>query len=237
MEKPVIGVVPLVDAEKQSYWMLPGYMRGLEAAGAAPVMLPLTADGAVLERLTTLCDGILLTGGQDVEPALYGREKSPACGETCPARDAMERRLLELALARDLPLLGICRGIQLLNAALGGTLVQDLPGERPSAVTHRMQPPYDRAAHTVRLLPGTPLASLLGMETLGVNSCHHQGIGALASPLREMACAPDGLIEAVYLPDRRFAWAVQWHPEFSFETDENSRRIFQAFVAAARMDG
>ena len=187
-----------------------------------------------LPQLVSLCDGLLFTGGQDVSPALYGEAPKPTCGEVCPARDRMEQTLLHLALERDLPVLGICRGIQFLNAVLGGTLYQDLPTEHPSQTQHHMTQPYDRAVHTVTLQPGTPLAELLGEEHIGVNSYHHQAVKTLAPCLTEMAWSEDGLIEAVCLPEKRFVWAVQWHPEFSFRVDEHSRKIFGAFVAAAK---
>lgn len=232
--KPIIGVVPLYDDEKDSYWMLPGYMQGIEAAGGIPVMLPMTADDNALSQLVSLVDGILLTGGHDVSPALYGEEKSPACGESCAVRDEMEPKLLEFALAADKPVFGICRGIQLLNAALGGTLYQDLPTEYPSGVDHHMTPPYDRAVHTVRIVADTPLAALVGKETLGVNSYHHQAVKTLSDKLLPAAYSEDGLVEAAYMPDKRFVLAVQWHPEFSYRTDEDSQKLLAAFVAAAR---
>ena len=234
MKKPIIGVTPLFDRERDSYWMLPGYLEGLEQAGAIPLVLPLPEDLDDLPQLVSLCDGLLFTGGQDVSPELYGEAPKPTCGEVCPARDRMEQALLRLALERDLPVLGICRGIQFLNAALGGTLYQDLPTEHPSQTQHHMTPPYDRAVHTVTLQPGTPLAELLGTEHIGVNSYHHQAVKTLAPCLTEMAWSEDGLIEAVCLPGKRFVWAVQWHPEFSFRVNEDSRKIFGAFVAAAK---
>lgn len=232
--KPLIGVVPLYDDEKESYWMLPGYMQGIEAAGGIPVMMPMTADNDTLSQLVTLVDGILLTGGHDVSPALYGEAKSTACGEPCVLRDEMEPKLLDLALAADKPVFGICRGIQLLNAALGGTLYQDLPTEYPSGVDHHMTPPYDRVVHSVRILPNTPLAALVGKETLGVNSYHHQAVKALSDKLLPAAYSEDGLVEAAYMPDKRFVLAVQWHPEFSYRTDADSKKLLAAFVAAAR---
>ena len=232
MEKPIIGVTPLWDGEKNSYWMLPGYLEGVQEAGAIPVILPLAADGADAARLADLCDGLLFTGGQDVSPQLYGEERRPACGELCPARDALERELLNRALEQDKPILGICRGLQFLNAALGGTLYQDLPTEHPSGTGHFMKPPYDRAAHAVHIWPMTPLASAVEKAELGVNSCHHQAIKTLAPDLVEMARSKDDLIEAVYLPGRTFVWGVQWHPEMSLRTDEASRKIFEAFVGA-----
>ena len=144
----------------------------------------------------------------------------------------MEQAVLAHALAQDKPVLGICRGIQLINVLLGGTLYQDLPRQHPSDVTHHQRPPYDVPSHTVRLVPGTPLHDLLGRDTLAVNSYHHQAIDRLADGLTAMAYAPDGLVEAVCLPSQRFLWAVQWHPEFSWRVDAASRAILARFVQA-----
>ena len=234
LKKPVIGILPLMDIQKESYWMLPGYMKGVEGAGALPVMLPLTSDAGDLAQMLALCDGFLFTGGQDVSPSVYGAEKLPCCGEVCPERDAMEAALLSMAIAADKPVLGICRGIQFMNAALGGTLYQDLPAQWVSPVRHAMKPPYDATAHSVTILRGTPLGVLLGCETLGVNSYHHQAVRDLSPQLQPMALSEDGLIEAVYLPGKRFIWAVQWHPEFSYRTDAASRAILAAFADACR---
>lgn len=232
MKKAVIGVTPLWDRDRDSCWMLPGHLEGLELASDLPITLPLTEDAGGISQLVSLCDGFLFTGGQDVSPELYGEKSRAACGEICENRDAFEQRLFAQALEQDKPMLGICRGIQFFNACLGGTLYQDLPTEYPSEVAHVMRPPYDQTVHSVALLPGTPLSALLGMAELGVNSYHHQAIKILAPGLGEMARSEDGLVEAVYMPDKSFVWAVQWHPEFSFRTDENSRKIFSAFVAA-----
>ena len=233
MKKPIIGVTLLWDEEKNSYWMLPGYLEGLEEAGAIPIILPLAADGADIAQLADLCDGFLFTGGQDVAPQLYGEAMKPTCGELCPARDTLEQELLNRALEQDKPILGICRGLQILNVTLGGTLYQDLPTEHPSEIEHSMKPPYDQAAHTVRILPDTPLAALLQKQELGVNSCHHQAIRSLAPSLVEMARSTDDLIEAMYLPGKTFIWGVQWHPEMSLQ-EESSRKIFEAFVGAVQ---
>lgn len=230
MRKPIIGLVPLVDAERESFWMLPGYMEGVQDAGGLPVMLPLTDSKSDAAELASLCDGFLYTGGHDVSPSLYGEEPLPECGELCPGRDGLEVPLLLEAMARDKPVLGICRGLQLINTALGGTLYQDLPTQRPSACEHHMAAPYDRPEHMVRLAEHSPLKRLLQAEEIGVNSCHHQGVKRLAPSLNVMAEAPDGLVEAVCAPESRFVWAVQWHPEFSRRVDENSRKLFEAFV-------
>ena len=230
--KRVVGLIPLVDEGRDSLWMLPGYMDGVALAGGLPVMLPLTDDEESLDVLCGLCDGFLLTGGHDVSPEVYGGERLPACGATSPERDRMETGLLRRAMERDKPVLGICRGIQFINAALGGTLWQDLPTQHPSEIEHHMTAPYDAPAHAVRLLPDTPLARLLGQDAIDVNSYHHQAVRDLAAPLRPMAVSPDGLVEAVWHPKQRFLWAVQWHPEFSFRVDPNARAVFRAFVEA-----
>ncbi len=232
--RPVIVVTTLYDRARESYWMLPGYMEGLEEAGAIPLMPPLTQKPEVLDYFLDQCDGILLTGGHDVSPAVYGREPTPQCGETCPERDGMDVAFLKGAVERDLPVLGICRGFQLMNAAYGGVLYQDLPTELSSQIRHRMEPPYDRAVHTVRLEEGSPLRQLLGTEELGVNSRHHQGVRELAPCMRPMAWAEDGLVEACWMPGKRFVWGVQWHPEHAYRSSPESRQILEAFVAAAK---
>ena len=230
--KRVIGLIPLVDEARESLWMLPGYMDGVAAAGGLPIMLPLTSDADDLDRLCELCDGFLLTGGHDVSPECYGQARLPVCGATSPERDRMEAGVLRRAMALDKPVLGICRGIQFINAALGGTLWQDLPSQRPSAVAHRQRPPYDVPAHAVRVLANTPLARLLAVEALDVNSYHHQAIREIAAPLKPMALAPDGLVEAVWHPGQRFLWAVQWHPEFAWRSDPAALAVLRALVRA-----
>ncbi len=235
MKRPVIGLVPLVDIQRESYWMLPGYMDGVAEAGGLPIMLPLTDEEEQIDQLMALCDGFLFTGGQDVDPSIYREEKNAACGECCPERDAMEEKLLNAVLRHDKPVFGICRGIQFINAVLGGTLYQDLPSQHPSAIEHHQRPPYDVPVHTVAPISSTPLAALMGDRAFAVNSYHHQAVKELAPTWSAMAVAPDGIIEAAYMPDERFVWAVQWHPEFSFRVDENSRKLFHAFVQVAGM--
>lgn len=236
MGKPFIGIVPLVDIEKDSYWMLPGYMQGVELGGGIPVVLPLTADIAILQQLADSLDGFVFTGGQDVSPLVYQEHPHEKCGECCPKRDEMETLLLRLILERDKPILGICRGLQFINAALGGTLYQDLPTEHPSNICHHQSPPYDRPSHMVKLLQNTPLQRLLGKETCFVNSYHHQAVKLLSPELRPMAYSEDGLIESAWLPSARFVWAVQWHPEFSFLTDGDSIKIFEQLIRASRRE-
>lgn len=236
MRKAVIGVTPLYDSERESIWMLPGYMNALEEAGAVPVILPLSADRDTSLAAARLCDGILFTGGQDVSPSLYGEAVSNKCGEVCKMRDEEEKILLEYALGEDIPTLGICRGIQFINAFLGGTLWQDIDTCIPSAVEHHMNAPYDRSVHTVSIAENSPLYALLGKGEIGVNSYHHQAVRKVADCLCVSAVAEDGIVEGIYMPGKRFVQAVQWHPEFFYKKDENSRRIFGAFVSAAEQN-
>lgn len=232
-KKSLIGVMPLVDDERESLWMLPGYFEGIEEAGGVPVMLPLTGDKDAISQLVEMCGGLLFTGGHDVSPELYGEKPLNESVVPCPRRDEMEKIALEAALKKDKAVLGICRGIQFINAALGGTLFQDLSSQHPSKTEHHQKPPYDVPVHKVKIIPGTPLHDLLGKDTLGVNSYHHQAVKTLAPSLKAMALSEDGLVEAVYKTDARFVWAVQWHPEFSFRSDAASRAIFGKFVEDA----
>lgn len=234
MKKPVIALIPLVDAGRDSLWMLPGYLNGIAAAGGIGVMLPLTGEDTDLEEILSRFDGFLFTGGHDVDPAIYGQEKTDLCGELAPGRDAMEPKLLTLALEAGKPVFGICRGLQLMNAVLGGTLYQDIVTQFPSETNHRMAAPYGRPEHPVTVLPGTPFAQWGIPETIGVNSCHHQGVHVLAERFAPMAIAPDGLVEAAYLPGYPFGCAVQWHPEFFSVDDPISRIIFKNFVASCK---
>ncbi len=228
--KPIIGVIPLTDSERASLWMVPGYMNGIEEAGGVPVMLALTEDEDTIERMMSVCQGFLFTGGHDISPTLYGAAAIPQCGEISPVRDVMEPIILKRALAEDKPVFGICRGIQLINAVLGGTLYQDLPTELDTNIEHHQTPPYDIPVHEVEIIKDTPLYELLGKSRLNVNSYHHQAVRRLSSELMPMAYAPDGLVEAVYRPESKFAWAVQWHPEFSYKRDAASLKLFRCFV-------
>ena len=154
------------------------------------------------------------------------------CKEILPDRDSMEAAVLQEAMVRKIPVLGICRGLQFINAALGGTLWQDMLIQRPGSRNHRMERPYNRTEHSVNL--SGPLEVLYGAKALGVNSCHHQGIKTLAPGLEPMAVADDGLIEAFFHPAQPFLWAVQWHPEFFDPLNGPGVPIFRAFVEAAR---
>ena len=234
MRIPIIGVIPLWDDKRESLWMLPGYMDGIICAGGLPVMFPLSSDEAVIEQICQTVDGLLFTGSHDVSPGLYNEETSAVCGTVCKERDSMETMLFSTFVSSmNKPVLGICRGIQLINSLLGGTLYQDLPSQFSGRipVDHRQAPPYDVPSHSVIISRGSPLHTLVKSDRIEVNSSHHQAICELSPELECMAIAEDGLKEAVYMPNRRFVWAVQWHPELTLY-DENSHMLFDAFVSA-----
>lgn len=196
-------------------------------------MLPLTSDITILEQLSRICDGFLFTGGQDIAPDLYGEDTLPSCGECCRLRDDMERNLFQLLYEQDKPVLGICRGLQVINAILGGSLYQDLPTQAASSVEHHQCPPYDEPVHEVEIMEDTPLFKLLNRKEISVNSYHHQAVKSLSPDLHKMARSLDGITEAVYAPEKKYVWAVQWHPEFSYLKDDSSRKIFWSFMEAA----
>jgi putative glutamine amidotransferase len=208
------------------------YTRALEGAGVVPVVLaPLepSAAPAVVARL----DGLVLSGGEDVDPARFGEPRHRRLGEVVAVRDAWELALVAAARSRRLPTLAICRGIQLLAVATGGTLIQDLPSQHPSEVEHDPKLPRDARAHAVRVEPGSRLAAALGGTQLRVNSFHHQAVREPGAGFRATAWAPDGVIEGLESTDPAW-WAlgVQWHPEELSETTEPwERGLFAAFAA------
>lgn len=240
--RPLIGVTPLWDEERQSVWMLPDYLEGIQQAGGVPVVLPFDPLAAAIDEMVERFDGFLFTGGPDVSPALYGLDDMGGKIKTCPRRDEFEVPLLKKAVAAGKPIFGICRGLQLINAVLGGTLYRDLPSEHPSEIVHRQAKPYGRDTHTVFLqgplrelladLTSLPAGGVATEAILPVNTLHHQAVRELAPGLQPMAVTPDGLIEAFYAPGARFLWAVQWHPEYLFRNDAASRRLFKRFVEA-----
>jgi gamma-glutamyl-gamma-aminobutyrate hydrolase PuuD len=229
--RPVVGITTYVEQAAWGHWNLEAalipydYVRGLERAGARVLLVPPDADG-VEETLDAL-DGLLLSGGNDLDPAGYGAAAHPETGGTKPERDRGELALLEGALARDMPVLAVCRGFQVLNVARGGDLVQHLP-EHVGHEEHRAVKGAF-SDHGVRVDEASRLGSLLGSEVPTVKSHHHQGIGRVGEGLRETAWADDGTLEAIEDPDKRFAVGVLWHPEAG-----DDARLFEALVAEAR---
>ena len=243
--RPLIGIPATTSPEpwySPSFTLPASYLRAVEAAGAVPLLIQPTASEATLRALYEQCDGLLLAGGEDVHPANYNTAPHPRLELTTPARDTAELLITRWAVADQLPIFGICRGIQLLNVAMGGTLYQDLPSEWSSNINHAAgdaQRDFRLLSHTLAFEPDAWLAEVLGTSEVAVNSLHHQAIRELAPGLRVTGRAADGLVEAVEGTGPGFIAAVQSHPELLWEdTDQRWARVFGAFVdvclAAAR---
>lgn len=207
------------------------YEASVRAAGGEPVVLDWSTM-PVADALAAV-DGILLTGGPDVDPARYDETAHPRVSFADPARDDFELELSARALEQDVPLLAICRGMQVLNVAAGGTLVQDIPSEVPGAGNHAVAEPRNATAHPIAIAPGSRLASILGRTIAQVNSRHHQAVSRTAPGLIATATAPDGIVEAVEKPDAPFCVGVEWHPENFVEGGEFAG-LFRGLVIAAQ---
>jgi putative glutamine amidotransferase len=240
--RPLIGI-PAASLEPSPapparYFQFNGnYPASLAASGALPVVIPLGLPEEALADIFAQLDGLCLSGGVDVAPAEYGEEPHPALGKVDAPRDRTELTLARWALAADLPILGICRGIQMLNVAAGGNLYQDLTAQLPGSLLHNYkvaETPWERPTHGVRLAAGSRLAGVLDAGGLMVNSFHHQAVKRPADGFDAVAWAEDGVVEAIEAPGRRFALGVQWHPEGMFQTDPLARKLFAAFVEAVR---
>ena len=240
MPRPLIGV-PTGREKSQRFFGLPlyiinqTYVRAQEQLGALRLLIPLVLSETTLRGTFARLDGILLPGGEDLDPAHYGAERHPQLGPTDLERDRTELLLTEWALHAGMPLLGVCRGVQVINVACGGTLYQDLHSERPDLDKHDYFPPKFerfRIVHNVEVAADSLLARALG-ESHAVNSMHHQGIATLGKGLRAVGVAEDGLVEAVEMPGLPFVLGVQWHPEELAKTDSHSGSLFLEFVRAA----
>ena len=229
--KVIIGILTEVDDELTTK-VRGSYINAIEKSGGVPVVLPYVKDERTIEDFADICDGFLFTGGVDVDPSRYGEEAKPTCEKPQLFRDELEFCALRVILRKAKPILAICRGAQLINAALGGTLYQDIPSECPSHVLHRQTEPDNAPSHDVRVLPSTPLSEIIKSERMAANSFHHQAIKTLGEGLRAMATAEDGIIEAFYSTTEDYLYAYQWHPERLFDTDLQNRLIFEDFTSA-----
>ena len=225
--KPTIGVTRCS--------RLDDYVASVEQAGGRARVLEVSESP---RKVLGEVDGVLLTGGGDIDPVLYGEDRHPTVEDAEPGRDEFEIDLARRAVAADLPLLAICRGAQVLNVAAGGTLVQDIPSAVTSTLRHSLQEPKDAVAHEISVTPGSHLERVLGARidaahTCGVNSRHHQSVGRVGDGLSTSAVSADGIVEAIERPSATFCLGVQWHPENFWRTGEFAP-LFEGFINAAR---
>ncbi len=235
-QRPVIGIttnrytreakLPVVGSPES-------YVRAVEDAGGLPLLLPFTVQETTWRQFLPRIQGLVFTGGGDIAPEFTGNGEGPLRG-VLPQRDAMEMDLIRLAVDRGIPFLAICRGIQVLNVAMGGTLYTHLPEDYPGLDHDRPDEDRERVVHRVNLDPNSRLARWLGTTRLGVNSIHHQGLRTLGRGLRVVGRAEDGLVEAVEVEGHPFGIGVQWHPELLAPHDATMARLFRLLVEAAR---
>lgn len=241
MKRPLIGITTYRTKNPFGNPILAlgeNYVQAISQAGGIPILLPLGLPETQLRSLASKLDGILFSGGGDIDPTLYGMGNDPKVKGIDLDRDRVEIQLIRAAISEGLPFLGICRGLQMINVALKGTLYTDIADQHPQALKHDYYPDWNRdhLPHTVRIAPDSCLAAIFKISEPAVNSLHHQGIRDLAPSLKAVGWAPDDLIEAVERPDSHFGMAVQWHPEWLTDhprTQAPMRALFQAFVAAA----
>ena len=234
-QAPVIGIT--ATPGKSSHTVANDYVTAVAKAGGIPLLLPATNNPQLLEATLAHIDGVLLTGGVDVDPSYFGEEPHPMLGEVNAQRDTFEMLLIPTAIARGLPVFGVCRGMQMLNVALGGTLWQDIPSQLPDADNHRVTVEQGNPiAHRVDIEPGTISAMVMGATTLAVNSRHHQAVREVAPTLKVTGRSPDGIVEMLEgYPDRPIL-AVQWHPENFAATDSDTVmiRFFRFLIEESR---
>ncbi len=234
--KPLIGITTSTFTTEQGWEYNRAYVAMIQAvaeAGGLPVLVPISIDDEALRGIYERLDAVLLPGGGDMRPNIYGAEAHPLTDNIDDARDHVEVNLTRWAVDDDLPVLGICRGHQVVNVALGGTLIQDVPSEIGSNISHNVTVPRDSRPHEVNIDPSSRLASILGTTTIAVNSLHHQSVGVAAPDTCVTAYSPDGVVEALEMPQKKFVLSVQWHPEDLYRDDPAMKRLFKAFVEAA----
>lgn len=237
MNRPLIGITTHADNDPiraELDTLIAGIVTGLERAGGLPVLIPYGLPDAAARAIAGRLDGILFSGGGDIDPARYGASPEPETGGIDHGRDRAEFTLLHAMVDEARPFFGICRGSQLMNVALGGTMHQEV-SRAPNAIKHTYYPGYpdDHPAHPVQIAEESRLARILGKPILSVNSLHHQAIATVGPRLRPTALAPDGIVEAIELPDHPFAVGVQWHPEAMLHHPE-MQALFDGFVDACR---
>ncbi|MFC4322186.1 gamma-glutamyl-gamma-aminobutyrate hydrolase family protein [Litchfieldia salsa] len=231
--KPIIGITGAYvnhNFHMEGVYVHHDYHNTVAANGGLPIILPYIDPQLAIESVA-LCDGIILSGGEDVDPQFYQQDPHPNIGQTIPERDLSEIALVHYALEHNIPLLAICRGVQILNVALGGTLIQDIPTQCEAPIKHSQTIQRNKDSHFVKVSLDSKLYQMLGHTTVRVNSLHHQAIDRLAPTLKQTAVSSDGIIEAVeYIHDSHFTVGVQWHPESMAKSNSMMNRLFETFI-------
>lgn len=231
--KPIIGISPSIDGEKM--FLQRDYVDAVYRAGGIPFVLSLTSETEDILNLVTDLDGLLLSGGEDVDPIYFHEEPLPGLGEVSPERDHFEITLSRSFLKANKPILAICRGCQVLNIAAGGDIYQDLPSQRKGLIQHIQRAPKSHATHQIQVVEGSLLYQIVGSQTYRVNSFHHQAVRRVASPFFVTATAVDGVIEAFESKEHTFVLGVQWHPEGMAQRESVAQQFFNFFVSACNL--
>lgn len=235
-KKPIIGITGAYvnhNEYMEGVYVHHDYHKSVAANGGIPIILPFINHETALETLP-LCDGIILSGGEDVDPKFYGQDPHQHLGPTIPERDLTEMAIVDFCLRNNIPLLAICRGVQILNVALGGSLIQDIPNQVDEPIQHSQKINRSKDTHWVTISKDSKLFQILGSEIVRVNSLHHQAIDKVGSDLRVVAQASDGIIEAVeYIHPSTFTLGVQWHPESMASTNDMMNNLFVEFIKSS----
>ena len=231
-KKPIIGITASYSDNR--YCIFNTYASAIVESGGIPIVLPFSRDEETIRQTVDICDGILLSGGGDIDPKFYGEEVLNETVQFGKCRDEFEFGLFAIARKKGVPIMGICRGMQVINVALGGSLYQDLPSQYESDISHAQSTPKTEPSHSVRVVPSTPLYKLSGCDVMTANSFHHQAVKRLGEGLVPMAYAEDGIIEGMFCNVGSYVMAYQWHPERLSAIDEKNRLLFDDLIAAAR---
>jgi putative glutamine amidotransferase len=230
---PTIGIS--LDQDDQKFFINHDYVSSVIQAGGIPLPIPFLSDPIMVKKMVDQCDGLLLSGGVDMDPLHYGEEPSPYLGSIIPDRDEIELKLFHLFVQQNKPVLAICRGCQLINVALGGDLYQDIPSQMKAAINHDQNAPRGYATHTIEIKKESLLFHIVGEEKIRVNSYHHQSVKNIGSSLISSAVSADGVIEAIESTIHPFLLGVQWHPEgMALVQDQYAMKLFSAFVDACK---
>ncbi|HOV25525.1 MAG TPA: gamma-glutamyl-gamma-aminobutyrate hydrolase family protein [Pseudobacteroides sp.] len=235
-KRPLIGITPWYDYTNQMTFIKKGYCEGVNEAGGLGVLLPMCTERDILENIVEYCDGFLISGGPDVDPKYFNEINHPFNGDISPYRDIMEIYIIKRAIELNKPLFGICRGIQIMNVAMGGTLYQDIHSQikDKDVIKHSQAAPSWYPTHKISIKKGSLLNKLLKSNTIEVNSFHHQSVKDLAPGFEISSTSEDGIIECIEYKNHRFALGVQWHPELMWESDKIFLALFEGLVQSCK---